>query len=152
MRFAASALAVLALASAAQAQFVELDRDALYVSEREACHALETQGQAGAFSAIDFTAFSFSRGLEAPGFQCGIVQIHERPDAPMYYASVLCDTPVLIYPDQLAIYPVSDTAIEIYSTYEATMVHSGVYGWDSSRPVGVTLYHRCENLSELPVD
>lgn len=152
MRALAVPLAVGAMVSAAHGEVMEMDRNALYVTDPRACELLETSPVNEAFSAVDFTAFSFAEGFFAPGFDCAVMQVLDHPDAVGAYLSVLCDTPVLIYPDQLAVYPVGETTIQIYSSYEATMVHSGVYGWSSIHPAGVTEYHRCENLSELPLD
>jgi hypothetical protein len=67
------------------------------------------------------------------------------------FVSAVCEAPGEVYPDTLSISPYDETTVQVVSSYDAMMVSSG--NAEPPGPTtnpGVTLYHRCDNLSELP--
>ena len=72
---------------------------------------------------------------------------------PLLFVDAVCELPGELYPDTLAIAPYDDKTIQVVSSYDAMMVNAGVFEppGPTTNP-GVTLYTRCDNLSEIPVD
>ena len=129
-----------------------IDQSKVYVSEPSACAALEDKGM-NAFKDSDFLALTFPDGIQGMEFQCGFYDVGSRPNTPLLHVDAVCEAPGEVYPDTLAIAPYDDKTIQVVSSYDAMMVTSGVYEppGPTTNP-GVTLYTRCDNLSEIPVD
>ncbi|MDB5613012.1 MAG: hypothetical protein JWQ22_665 [Devosia sp.] len=150
MRFAL-AFALLATPAVAQEDMI-IDQSKVYVSEPSACEALEKQG-IDAWIETDFLALTFDGGIQSMEFHCNFYDIKSRPNTPLLFVDAVCEMPGEVYPDILAIAPQSEDAIQVVSSYDAMMVTAGNYPppGPTTNP-GVTIYTRCDNLSEIPVD
>ena len=145
-------LAILLLAGGAQAQEFVIDQTRLYASSPEMCAALEADGLA-AFEKLPDTVLSFSAGIQSMEFHCNFFDVKGRAGSNHMFVSAICEHPGEIYPDSLAIAPYDETTIQVVSAQMNVLEMAGVF--DSSEGEGVsavTLYHRCDNLSEIPVD
>ena len=143
---------VLLSAPALGQEDVVIDQSKVYVSDASACAAIEDKGM-DAFMDSDFLALTFPDGIQGMEFQCGFYDIKTRPMTPLLHVDAVCEAPGEVYPDTLAIAPYNDTSIQVVSSYDAMMVTTGIY--EPPGPTtypGVTLYTRCDNLSEIPVD
>jgi hypothetical protein len=149
---AAIALSILAGPTLAQEDLV-IDQTKLYVSDPKACQALEKQG-VDAWMDVDFLSLSFPEGIQSMEFHCNFYDIKTRPNTPVLFVEAVCEIPGDLYPDMLAIAPHDDNAIRVSSNNDAmfSMVNGVEPATDSPYPGGTTIYHRCDNLSEIPVD
>ena len=152
---AGMAMAVLSLPAVAQDEYVEpkIDQSKVYVSDPAACTALETSGTQALFEGEGFLMLSFPRGIDGMEFNCHFFDVRERKGNRFLFVDAVCELPGEVYPDTLSISPWDETQIQVVSTYESMMVMSG--GMEPPGPTtnpGVTLYTRCDNLSEIPVD
>lgn len=145
----AAGLSLLTGAVVAQEDMV-IDQSKLYVSDPAACEAVEKKG-VDAFSDVDFLALSFDGGIQSMEFHCNFYDIKSRPLTPVLFVDAVCELPGELYPDTLAIAPNSENTIQVVSSNDAMMVATGIY--EPSGPTtspGVTVYTRCDNLSEIP--
>ena len=129
-----------------------IDQSKVYVSEPSACAALEEKGL-NAFMDSDFLALTFPDGIHGMEFQCGFYDVGSRPNTPLLHVDAVCEAPGEVYPDAFAIAPYDDKTIQVVSSYDAMMVTTGIY--EPPGPTtypGVTIYTRCDTLSEIPVD
>ncbi|WDR03390.1 hypothetical protein PSQ19_04500 [Devosia algicola] len=137
----------------AWAQTDPVAQDRLYASDPAACSLLESKGVA-AFEEMDFTTLSFIQGIQSLDFHCSFFDIKTKPGNAFTLVSTVCETPGENYPDMLAIGRYNDDTIQVTSMSDSMFAQLG--GADPGEaeanplPPGVTLYHRCENLSELP--
>lgn len=147
----AIALAVLATPALAQEDMV-IDQTKVYVSDPKACQALEKQG-IDAWMETDFLSLTFPGGIQSMEFHCNFYDIKSRPNTPLLFVDAVCELPGEVYPDILAIAPYSEGTIQVVSSNDAMMVATGIYepAGPTTNP-GVTMYTRCDNLSEIPVD
>lgn len=150
MRFA-MALALLATPALAQEDMV-IDQSKVYVSEPSACQALEKQG-VDAWMDKDFLSLTFPRGIQSMEFHCNFYDIKSQANTPLLFVDAVCELPGELYADTLAIAPYDDKTIQVVSTYDTVMVTTGTFEppGPTTNP-GVTMYTRCDNLSEIPVD
>jgi hypothetical protein len=150
-RFSAiAALALSGLTGVALAQ--DIDQSKVYVSDPSACTALAEKG-ASALEDVDFLALTFPDGIQSYEFHCDFFDVKARKGSPFLFVDAVCEAPGEVYPDTLSISPWDETQIQVVSTYDTTMVMSG--GQEPPGPTtnpGVTMYTRCDNLSEIPVD
>ena len=140
------------LMAGAQAQEFVIDQTRLYASSPEMCAALEADGLT-AFETFPDTVLSFSAGIQSMEFHCNFFDVKGRTGSNHLFVSAICEHPGEIYPDSLAIAPYDETTIQVVSAQMNVLEMAGVF--DSSEGEGasaVTLYHRCDNLSEIPVD
>ena len=154
-------LAILALALVASPVMAQedlrIDRDRLYVSDPAACQALEKKG-VDAWMDMDFLSLTFDRGIQSMEFHCNFFDVTEREGSTHLFIDAICELPGEIYPDILAVTPYSDTQIQVVSQADIMLSLSGAMeGADSAEAdayltPGATLYTRCDNLSEIPVD
>lgn len=151
MKALALALVMLATPVVAQEDMV-IDQTRIYASDAKACAAMEAKG-VEAFMDSDFLALSFADGIQSMEFQCSFYDIKSRPNTPLLHVEAVCEAPGEVYPDTLAIAPYDDKTIQVVSSYDAMMVATGVFepAGPTTNP-GVTLYTRCDNLSEISVD
>lgn len=143
----------LALSASALAQDdLPIDQSKLYVSDPAACAALEKKG-VDAFMDSDFLVLSFKDGIESMEFTCDLYDIKALPNNNMLFVDAVCQAPGEVYPDTLSISPYDAKTIQVVSTYDAMMAMSGAVEppGPTTNP-GVTLYTRCDNLSEIRVD
>lgn len=147
----AIALALLATPAMAQEDMV-IDQTKVYVSEPSACEALEKQGL-DAWMEKDFLSLTFTGGIQSMEFHCNFYDIKSQPNTPLLFVDAVCELPGEVYPDILAIAPYSENTIQVVSSNDAMMVATGIYEppGPTTNP-GVTMYTRCDNLSEIPVD
>lgn len=145
------ALALLATPALAQEDMI-IDQTKVYVSEPKACQSIEKHG-IDAFMEGDFLAMTFEGGIQSMEFHCNFYDVKSRPNTPLLFVDAVCELPGELYPDTLAIAPYDDKTVQVVSSYDAMMVNSGVFEppGPTTNP-GVTLYTRCDNLSEIPVD
>ena len=145
------AFVVLATPVVAQEDMV-IDQTKVYVSDPSACAALEKDG-VDAWMDKDFLSLTFEDGIQSMEFHCNFYDVKSRPNSPLLRVDTICEMPGELYPDMLAIAPYDDKTIQVVSAYDAMMVTTGVYEppGPTTNP-GVTLYTRCDNLSEIPVD
>lgn len=144
-------LACLGLSSATVAQeYRAIDQSKLYVSQPEACEAIERKG-AEAWMESDFISLSFVGGMQGTEFQCHFVDVKTLPKRGFIFVSSICELPGEIYPDTLAITPYDDTTIQVVSSYDTAMVAAGKFAPGTQGAEG-TLFHRCDNLSEINFD
>ena len=154
-------LAILALALVASPVMAQedlrIDRDRLYVSDPAACQALEKKG-VDAWMDMDFLSLTFDRGIQSMEFHCNFFDVTEREGSTHLFVDAICELPGEIYPDILAVTPYSETEIQVVSQGDIMLSLSGAMeGADSAEAdayltPGATLYTRCDNLSEIPVD
>jgi hypothetical protein len=150
-RLAILALALVATPALAQ-EDLRIDRDRLYVSDPAACQALEKKG-VDAWMDMDFLSLTFDRGIQSMEFHCNFFDVKEREGSTHLFIDAICELPGEIYPDMLAVTPYSETEIQVVSAFDATMAATGQYEMSSEVATpGATLYTRCDNLSEIPVD
>ncbi|HEY0032806.1 MAG TPA: hypothetical protein VGB81_06035 [Devosia sp.] len=147
----ALALSMLALPALAQ-EDLKIDQTKIYVSEPSGCEALEKQGL-DALMEGNFLTLSFAGGIQSAEFQCNFYDVKSRPNTPLLFVDAVCELPGEVYPDILAIAPMGEDTIQVVSSNDAMMVNTGVYEppGPTTNP-GVTLYTRCDNLSEITVD
>jgi hypothetical protein len=146
--------AVLLVATPALAQEdLRIDRNGLYVSDPAACKALEDKGL-DAWMDSDFLALRFSEGIQSMEFHCNFYDVKSREGSTHLFVDAICELPGEIYPDIFAVTPYSETEIQVVSGADATI--AAVAGMsEASEEValpGATIYTRCDNLSEIPVD
>lgn len=134
------------------AQELKIDQSKLYVSDPAACDALKDKGPA-AFSDLDFLTLSFDRGIESLEFHCTFFEVKALPYNSHLFVSAVCEAPGEVYPDTMSISAYDEQTIQLVSSHDAMMVATGSFEppGPTTNP-GVTMYHRCENLSEIPVD
>ncbi|WP_338723762.1 hypothetical protein [Devosia sp. XK-2] len=144
-------LLALTVSSAAQ-EDLRIARDKLYVSESEACQALEDKG-VDAWMDHDFLSLDFDDGIQSMEFRCSFFDVKTREGSTHLFIDAVCELPGEIYPDTFAVAPYNETQIQVVSAFDATMAANGQYemGSEVATP-GATLYTRCDNLSEIPVD
>jgi len=150
MRRLALAIAIVATPVLAQEDMV-IDQSKLYVTEPSACQALEKQG-VDAWLDQDFLSLSFTGGIQSMEFHCNFYDIESRPNTPLLFVDAVCEFPGTLYPDILAIAPNGPDSILVVSGADTTLALASSDAPPSDNPVGTTLYHRCDNLSEIPVD
>lgn len=150
--FAASlGAAMIALVGSAVAQDApQIDQSKLYVSNADACAAIERKG-AEAWMESDFISLSFEGGMQGTEFQCHFADVKTLPKRGFIFVSSICELPGEIYPDTLAITPYDDTTIQVVSSYDTAMVAAGKFAPGTQSAEG-TLFHRCDNLSEINFD
>ena len=144
-------LSMLALPALAQ-EDLKIDQTKIYVSEPSGCETLEKQGL-DALTDGELLTLSFSNGIQSMEFQCNFYDVKSRPNTPLLFVDAVCELPGEVYPDILAIAPMGEDTIQVVSSNDGMMVNTGVYEppGPTTNP-GVTLYTRCDNLSEIPVD
>ena len=156
MRLALVTTLLLAGASLALGQEdMVIDQTRLYVSDPAACEALEKQGL-DAWMDMDFLTLSFADGIQSMEFHCNFYDVKGRDGGSHLFIDAICELPGEVYPDIMAVTPWNDTQIQVVSQADTTlaMMASMAGGEEeySDMPPGVTLYTRCDNLSEIPVD
>lgn len=144
------AFAVLATPVLAQEDLV-IDQGKVYVTDPAACQALEKQG-VDAWMDIDFLSLTFADGIQSMEFHCNFYDIKSRPNSPLLFVDAICEMPGDLYPDTMAIAPNGEDSIIVVSSADTTLALANSDAPPSDNPAGTTLYHRCENLSEIPVD
>ena len=148
----ASILLLLAAPVLAQEDLV-IDQTRLYVSDPAACEAVEKQG-VDAWMEMDFLSLTFEGGIQSMEFHCNFYDIKSRPYTPVLLVEAVCEIPGDLYPDLLAIAPHDGSAIRVSSSNDTMFALDGGMDADpdSPYPAGTTIYHRCDNLSEIPFD
>lgn len=144
------AFAVLATPVLAQEDLV-IDQGKVYVTDPTACQALEKQG-VDAWMDMDFLSLTFADGIQSMEFHCNFYDIKSRPNSPLLFVDAICEMPGDLYPDTMAIAPNGEDSIIVVSSADTTLALASSDAPPSDNPAGTTLYHRCENLSEIPVD
>ena len=152
MMRAAIALALLAAPAMAQEDMV-IDQTKLYVTDPAACQAVEKQG-VDAWMDMDFMSLTFEGGIQSMEFHCNFYDIKSRPNTPVLFVDAVCELPGELYADTMAIAPNDATSIRLVSSADSALALLGGMEADpeSPYPAGTTIYHRCDNLSEIPVD
>lgn len=151
MRRMAPILLVLASGPVSGQEDMVIDQSKLYVSDPRGCDALVEHGM-DAFLELDFLTLNFQNGIQATDFQCNFYDVKSRPNTPRLFASAVCTFPGELYPDIFAIAPNGPDSILVVSGAETTLGLAKSNEPPSDFPVGTTLYHRCDNLSEIPID
>ena len=154
MRFALAVaiLALVAHGASAQEDMV-IDQTKVYVSEPAACQALEQHG-VDAWLDTDFLSLTFTGGIQSMEFHCNFYDIKSRPNTPLLFVDAVCELPGELYADTIAIAPHDNQSIRLVSSADSTLALLGGMEADpeSPYPAGTTIYTRCDNLSEIPVD
>ena len=152
MRLVLGMALVFGLAGATAAQEFSLDRTRLYVTDPAACQAIEEKG-VDAWTDLDFLSFSFEEGIQSMEFHCNFFDVKDRPNSNFAFVSAICELPGEVYPDTLAVTPFDEKTIQVVSSHHSAMVAAGVYQpTNEGTSPGATVYHRCDNLSEIPFD
>lgn len=147
----------LVLAGGTSAQEVVIDQSKLYVSNPDACKALEEKG-IDAFSEVDFLALSFTDGIQGMEFNCAFFDVKSKEGYNGIFIEAICEEPGFRYPDIIAIGPWNDTSIQVASAYnlESSSL-AGLSGEAVTDPAenqgqaaGVDIYTRCDGLTGLP--
>lgn len=145
------ALGLVATPALAQPEFT-IDQSKVYVTTPATCEALEKDG-ADALSDANISVLTFAGGIQALDYRCAFFDVKSLPTNRSFFVSAICEGLDEIYPDTFAITPYDDKTIQVVSSYDAMMQVSGTY--EPTSPIGnpgAILYHRCDNLSEIPVD
>jgi len=146
-----SLIAVLSMPAVAQ-EYLRIDREPLYVSDPAACQALEKNGL-DAWMEYDFLTLDFDNGIQSMEFHCDFFDVKAREGKTQLFINAVCQLPGEVYPDVLAVSPYNETQILVVSAFDAAMAAAGQYEVSGEVAVpGATLYTRCDNLSEIPVD
>lgn len=144
------AMALLAGVSGAMAQEFTLDQSKLYVSDPAACQMLADKG-VSAFDDADFLTLSFPDGIQGMEFHCAFFDVKSAPDTGFLFVSAVCNLPGEVYPDTLSISPYDESTIQVVSTYDTMRgLSSTIEPEGEATDPGITFFHRCDNLSELP--
>lgn len=143
MRFAVLLSAILLAAGPALGQSDTVDRTKLYVTNPEACAAIEKHGVEGLGKAL---TLSFEDGIQSFEFHCAFYDVKSRENGPILLVEAVCEEPGLRYPDLLSISPFEANSIEVVSLHDSQAFEPTE---DNPNP-GVTYYTRCDNLSGLP--
>ncbi|KFC72436.1 hypothetical protein FF80_00191 [Devosia sp. LC5] len=144
-------LGLLAAPAFAQPEFT-IDQSKLYVTPPETCEALE-KGGADAMSDANIAVMTFSGGIQSLEYSCDFFDVKSHPTNRSFLAMGICDALGEVYPDTFAITPYDEKTIQVVSSYDAAMQAAGVFeASDATVTPGATLYYRCDNLSEIPVD
>jgi len=130
---------------------VVIDQTKLYVSDPAACQALEKQG-VDAWMDMDFLSLSFTSGIQSMEFHCNFYDIKSRPNTPLLFVDAVCEMPGDLYPDIMAIAPNGEDSIRVVSSSDTILALANSDAPPSDYPAGTTIYHRCDNLSEIPFD
>lgn len=130
---------------------LRIDQTKLYVSDPQACELVEDKG-IDAFMDLDFLSLTFEGGIQSMEFHCNFYDIKSRANTPLLFVDAVCEMPGDLYPDTLAIAPNGEDSILVVSGFETTLALAGNDAPPTDFPAGTTLYHRCDNLSEIPVD
>jgi len=142
---------LLLLMGAAHAQEdLLIDQTSIYVTDPLACEALETKGL-DAWMDMDFLSLSFADGIQSMEFHCDFYDIKSRANSPTLFVDAVCQMPGELYPDIMAIAPNGEDSILVVSGSETTLALASSDAPPSDNPPGTTLYHRCGDLTEIPV-
>ena len=144
----ATSLALLSGAALAQEDMV-IDQTKLYVTDPKACQAVEKQG-VDAFMDMDFMSLTFPGGIQSMEFHCNFYDIKSRPNTPLLFVDAVCEMPGDLYPDIMAIAPNGEDSIRVVSSSDTILALANSDAPPSDYPAGTTIYHRCDNLSEIP--
>jgi hypothetical protein len=153
MRALTAAIAALATCGIVMAQEdLVIDQGKLWVTDPAACAAVEDKG-VDAWMDMDFLSLTFAGGIQSMEFHCNFYDVKGRDGGNHLFIDAICELPGEIYPDILAVTPFSDTEIQVVSAHDAAMVAAGLYqpSHEGTSP-GATVFHRCDNLSEIPLD
>jgi hypothetical protein len=154
VRLLLSGLCLSLLAGPALAQEdIVIDQSKLYVTDPAACQAVERQG-VDAWMDMDFLSLTFGGGIQSTEFHCNFYDIKSRPHTPLLFVDAICELPGELYADTIAIAPHDATSIRLVSSADTTLglLGGGQADPESPYPAGTTIYHRCDNLSEIPFD
>lgn len=141
-------LSMIAGAALAQEDMV-IDQSKVYVSDPKACQALQKQG-VDAWMDMDFLSLTFQGGIQSMEFHCNFYDIKSRPHTPVLFVDAVCELPGDLYPDILAIAPNGADSIRVVSNSDTILALANSDAPPSDYPAGTTIYHRCDNLSEIP--
>jgi hypothetical protein len=140
----------LSLTGAAAQEDMVIDQTKLYVTDPKACQAIEKQG-VDAFMEMDFLSLTFEGGIQSMEFHCNFYDIKSRPNTPVLFVDAVCELPGELYADTIAIAPYDDKSIQLVSSADTTLgLFGGTEGGAEDVSTGTTIYHRCDNLSEIP--
>ena len=154
MRLVLASMLVLSTAGLALAQEdLVIDRTKLYVTDPKACAAVEKQG-VDAWMDMDFLSLTFEGGIQGMEFHCNFYDIKSRPYTPVLFVDAVCELPGELYADTIAIAPEGENTIRLVSSADTALGLVGQIEPDPEGfyPAGTTIYHRCDNLSEIPFD
>ena len=148
----AAGLMLTASAVLAQEDLV-IDQSKLYVTDPAACQAVEKQG-VDAFMDLDFLSLTFEDGIQGMEFHCNFFDVKSRPYTPVLFVDAVCELPGELYADTIAIAPDGEDTIRLVSSADTALGLVGQIEPDPEGfyPAGTTIYHRCDNLSEIPFD
>ncbi|MCR6672556.1 hypothetical protein [Devosia ginsengisoli] len=148
----AAGLMLTVSAALAQEDLV-IDQTKLYVTDPAACEAVEKQG-VDAFMDLDFLSLTFEDGIQGMEFHCNFYDIKSRPYTPVLFVDAVCELPGELYADTIAIAPDGEDTIRLVSSADTALGLVGQIEPDPEGfyPAGTTIYHRCDNLSEIPFD
>ena len=154
MRLVLASMLVLSTAGLALAQEdLVIDQTKLYVTDPKACEAVEKQG-VDAWMDMDFLSLTFEGGIQGMEFHCNFYDIKSRPYTPVLFVDAVCELPGELYADTIAIAPDGEDTIRLVSSADTALGLVGQIEPDPEGfyPAGTTIYHRCDNLSEIPFD
>ena len=149
-RMLAAGLCLMAGQALAQEDLV-IDQTRLYVTDPAACQAVEKQG-VDAFLDLNFLSLTFSGGIQSIEYHCNFYDVKTRPNTPVLFVDAVCEIPGDLYPDILAIAPNGENSIRVVSSSDTILALTNSDAPPSDYPAGTTIYHRCDNLSEIPFD
>lgn len=146
-------VAMIILAAPAMAQEdLRIDLTKVHVSDPAACEALEEKG-VDAWLDMDFLSLTFTGGIQSMEFHCNFYDVKGREGGTHLFVDAICELPGEIYPDILAVTPYSENQIQVVSGADATLAATGaLQATEDMALPGATIYTRCDNLSEIPVD
>ncbi len=142
---------LLATATAHAQEDLTIDQSKLYVTDPQACQAIEKQG-VDAFMEMDFLSLTFAGGIQSMEFHCNFYDVKSRPYTPLLFVDAVCEFPGELYPDIFAIAPNGPDSILVVSGAETTLGLAASDEAPTDFPAGTTIYHRCDTLSEIPID
>ncbi|WP_127753171.1 hypothetical protein [Devosia sp. 1566] len=145
-----SSVVILAAGTTQAQEIASVDRTKVYVSDPAGCDALEKDGL-DAISILGFQVMTFDDGIQTLESSCHFFDIKAKPGNAHLFVSAVCENPGAIYPDTLALTPLTSDTVQVVSSHEAAMSAAATNETSSEgASPGATLFHRCANLSELP--
>lgn len=147
--------ALMLLAGPALAQMEKVDLTKLYVTNPAACEALENNG-VDAYGTFDFLALSFTDGIQGMEFHCNFYDVTAKENTSDIFVDAICEEPGFKYPDILSIAPWNEGKIQVGSAHDINRALVANLSGEEADPstegqaAGISIYSRCDNLSELP--
>lgn len=134
----AAAICLFSLPVLAEATF-----DGVFISDVAGCQELEKKGLAAVF-ARDIQVLTLEEGVQAFEYHCDFLDAKGSKAGDIMVVTAFCEYPGAPFPDLLSLLERGENSISV------TSLHDKFENAASARSYEPSVYHRCENLKELP--